>query len=356
MKNRNHVILLFVVAGLFLLAAYSHTFTFVSASSPPPDPSAGCAAFPITVHEGVRSATLPGQGNIAFPDATDFDYPTNLPADYYNQFISHTPDTPLLFASAGDVFLVQNGFGFGHFGWLVWNEYVNSSSTTLAASLTWPGNSQDYTTIAAGQTPPGFAHPVYGFIEAGDPSDTSMHIGDWVAASTGSVGASGLRNALNALIDDGRVLRLPVWVEAVGLGSNGRYLISHFALFRIVGYNLDQSQSYSWLLLEFMGFDESCGQNGQPAAGDPVLHIKAVARSADVVVGWMPNRFLEAETYRLLKADNGGLFAELVVTSANQYADAEVDAGNTYCYQTQALDGNMNLIVASEIRCVAIAP
>lgn len=220
----------------------------------------GCTGFPIAVHEGVRSASYPGQGGTPFPAASQFDAPTNLPPDYYNYYFNHTPDTPLLQATEGDVFKIQNGFGSGNFGWLKWNQYVNSSEVTLDGSLSWPGNSDDYTTNAPGQTPPGFPHGVYGFIEAGDPSDVDMNVNDWVAAGVGSVNSNGVRQTLDSHVANERTLRLIVWDTFDGTGTNGRYHISRFGIFRLLGYNLDQGQGDSWILAEFIRWDESCGQ------------------------------------------------------------------------------------------------
>lgn len=218
----------------------------------------GCTGFPIAVHEGVRSVTAPNTGSNPFPNANQFEYPS--PPPEYQYFFNHTPDTPLLNASEGDIFKVQNGFGEGNFGWLQWNEYVNQGAGTLDGSLTWPGNSDDYTSVANGQPTPGFPHPVYGFIENGDPSDTDMHVGDWVTAGPGSVAGSGVDTVLNGHIDNERTLRLIVWNNAQGQGSNGRYQISGFAIFRLLGYRLNQGQGGSWILAEFIRWDDSCGQ------------------------------------------------------------------------------------------------
>ena len=166
---------------------------------------------------------------------------------------------PLLNAQPGQIFLLDNGFGPGNFGWLVWNEYINASAATLANSLTWPGDSTDYSDHGDGGTiPPGFTHVVRGFIEPGDPTDTEMHIGDWVEASTGSINSNSVRTALNDNIANGRTLRLPVWNNSQQQGMDAQYQISGFAIFRIAGYSL---ATPSWILLEFVSWDTSCGQN-----------------------------------------------------------------------------------------------
>jgi hypothetical protein len=53
------------------------------------------------------------------------------------------------------------------------------------------------------------------------------------------------------------LLRLPLW--NTGDGGNGRYTISDFAIFRIIGYGTTVGEG-DWLLLEFVSYDTSCGQ------------------------------------------------------------------------------------------------
>ncbi len=212
---------------------------------------AACSAFPIGVQADARSVL---QAN--YPDAGEFDNPSP-PA--YGDFPYHTPDVPLPDAQRGDVFLLETGLGSGNFGWLVWNEYINPSANTLANSLTWPGDSADYSDHGdGGPIPPGFGHVVRGFIEAGDPTDTEMQMWDWVQASTGSVNSNVVRTALDDHIANGRTLRLPVWSVSQQQGLDAQFQISGFALFRIAGYRV--SASPGWILLEFVNWDTSCGQ------------------------------------------------------------------------------------------------
>jgi hypothetical protein len=231
-----------------------------------PDPTVGCSAFPITVHEAVRSATPPGSGGPGEYPSGQFDYPN--PEPDYNQFINHVPDIPLAQAEPGYLYLLQNGFGEGNFGWLVWNTGVSANASRLEESLTWPGNSTDYTPTTGGAGVPGSGlGPVNGYIEPIDPLDQAMHVEDWVAVSAGAINSNGVQAVLQGHIDSGRSLRLPVWDEIADAGVNGRYLISGFAIFRIVGYHLSASgQADSWLLLEFVDWDTSCGQIDDVAA------------------------------------------------------------------------------------------
>jgi hypothetical protein len=223
----------------------------------PNNATAGCTAFPIAVHEGIRSVSAPGTGSNPYPSPGEFSYP--LPPPSYASFTDHRDDLPLLEATAGTVYRVQNGFDNGNFGWLVWNQGISANAATLTNSLTWPGDATDYTDHGYGGTGvpgSGFSYNVRGYIEPGDPTDQALHIGDWVAANTGSVNSDGVREQLETHIDLGRMLRLPIWGSSVPGGTSGQYSISHFAIFRLIGYNL----SNNWLLLEFVDFDTSCGQ------------------------------------------------------------------------------------------------
>ncbi len=227
----------------------------------------GCAAFPIAVHEGSRSVSAPGTGSNPYPNAGDFDYPNNPPS--YESFTSHDDDVALRDAQEGDVFRVQNGFGNGNFGWLVWNTGISGDANTLADSLSWPGDSTNYTLCSGGNggcapgtgvPGSGFDRNVRGYIDPDDPTDQSIHIDDWVAASTGSINANGVRDVIEGHVRLDRELRLIVWDNSSGTGANGRYQISGFAIFQLIGYSLDQSGGGSWILAEFKRWDDSCGQ------------------------------------------------------------------------------------------------
>lgn len=212
----------------------------------------GCDGFPIAVHEGIRSVTqaqYPASGHQQAP-----------PVPAYGSFIHHTPNVPLLQAGEGDLFLIQNGFGSGNFGWLTWNQGANNANT-LADSLRWPGNSTDYSRYGNGQGVPGsgFTFPVAGYIEPGDPTDQSLHIGDWVMGSTGGINANEVRNQLNTHVQYDRTLRVLLWNNSQGSGNNGMYQISGFAIMRLISYNTSGGNG-SWILAELIRLDNSCGQ------------------------------------------------------------------------------------------------
>ncbi len=223
----------------------------------------GCAGFPIAVHEGIRSLTDVDGGN-PFPDASDFGYPDpkkDTPPSY-EDFYRNVPQVPLRDAEEGYIFKMYNGFGTGNFGWLQWNTGRPVSATTLGESLAWPGDSTNY--VDHGDSAIHAATPLYpyivrGYVEPTDPLDTALHIGDYIAANTGNINDVKVKNVLNEhidLADSGRTLRVIVWDEAKDPGANGMYRISGFVIAKLRGYNLSQS----WILAEFVRWDESCGQ------------------------------------------------------------------------------------------------
>jgi hypothetical protein len=217
------------------------------------DESKGCDAFPIAIHKDIRSADPPGQGPNSFPLAKDFGM--GSPQPEYDDFINHVPHVLLKDAKEGYVFYIENGFGSGNFGWLRWNSGQPDAEGTLKASLTWPGNSKDYSPAQSGQEI-GDLGRVLGFVNAHDVSDTNMNIGDYVATTTGTVSSDGIRQQLLDHIQKKRVLRLIIWDQATNQGNGGEYRIFGFAKFRLQGYNLSEN----WILAEFVGWDNSCGQ------------------------------------------------------------------------------------------------
>lgn len=220
----------------------------------------GCSAFPIAVHHLTRSVTPPGTGANPYPPANQFDYPSPPPT--YASFTNHRPDIPLSEAKTGDVFFVQQGFGSGNFGWTAWNQGISVNANTLARSLTWPGDSIDYVNRGDGGQPATPLYPwvVRGYVNPVDTSDISMHIGDWVAANTGSINSSAVNAQLQGHINKKRELRLLIWNNSEQQGSNGRYQIIGFAVFKLHGYRLSQAAGGSWILAEFIKWDNSCGQ------------------------------------------------------------------------------------------------
>lgn len=223
------------------------------------DVTVGCSAFPIAPALLNRSVTPPGTGSNPYPDPASFYYPPNPPA--YEQFPHHSPDMPLSDTQPGTVYRVwladdqANNFSF-----LRWNSGINATNQTLANSLAWPGNTRDYTDHGDGgqAVAPGYPHVVRGFVDYVDNTDLSLNIDNWVTVHTGTLGSAAVHDALNEHIDRGRLLRLPVSDAVAGSGNSARAQVHRFGLFRLHGYNL--SAPAAWLLLEFAGWDDSCGQ------------------------------------------------------------------------------------------------
>lgn len=114
--------------------------------------------------------------------------------------------------SLGDIFF---GGGPGNFGWLSWTG--ESSSTTLATSLTPPGDSDTY-------------------VNPNDPSDHEVSLGDWIDGRPGLQNSQAVRDALDLLV--GSPILIPVWDTATGSGNNALYHVTGFALVQITGYEL----------------------------------------------------------------------------------------------------------------------
>ncbi|MCA9974081.1 MAG: PKD domain-containing protein, partial [Anaerolineales bacterium] len=202
-----------------------------------------------------------GGGTHAYPPAADLGSPPPPPA--YTDFPQHRPDVPLAAAQPGDIFLVYQGTLTDSLAWLGWNDGIAATAATLANSLTWPGDTLDYTDHGDGGQPATPLYPwvVRGYVNPVDTSDVTLGEGDWLPASTAGLGSAAVLTALQAHISQQRVLRLPVW-DAQQAGS--LYQARQFGLFRLRGYR--GSQPGVWLLLEFAGWDSACGQRPVPAS------------------------------------------------------------------------------------------
>ncbi len=207
----------------------------------------GCSAFPLIISDGERSLT-----SAQYPNNGDFTYPvSNQPI--FASFTNNRPDIPILNASEGYLFK----FDVGEFDWLVWNEGLAANATNLANSLSWPGDSTNYTACpTCGTAVPGsgYTTAVRGYIEPGDPTDQTLHEGDFVSTSGGGLSDAAVASAIQEHISLDRALRVAVWGETVP-----QYRINQdngFAIIRIIGYNANSN----WILAEFIRWDDSCGQ------------------------------------------------------------------------------------------------
>lgn len=227
----------------------------------------GCSAFPIAVEEGIRnvtSATFPDPGDFTYPDAADVPAESDFPNNDWDE-----TSVTLRDAHEGTLFFIQQGSGSGNFGWLRWNQGINASAQTLSNSMSWPGDSTDYTDQNDGgnlQRIAGWGESYIprGYINPANPTDQSLHINDLVAANTGSVASVGNGNdsPLISAVDSGQTMRVIVWdwQDSQATGVNDTYRVSGFAIMRLHGYRLSQGNGGSWILAEFIRWDTSCGQ------------------------------------------------------------------------------------------------
>ncbi len=228
-----------------------------TATATPSDATAGCqAAWPIGFERGLRSLTA-----ATYPGSSSFDYPANPPI--LAEFPSNGDgDVSIDNAKEGYVYLLTGNDN--RYAWLKWNSGIVDGNNTLANSLTWPGDSWDYSDQgdAGSAFPPFFNHVVRGYINVGITDDQSMHIPDRVSPNTTAT-MSGVTAQLQNHIDTGRVLQLialPVGggtaVSLPAPDNRPYHVIDGFALFRLHGYSVSED----WLLVEFISWDESCGQ------------------------------------------------------------------------------------------------
>jgi uncharacterized repeat protein (TIGR01451 family) len=193
-------------------------------------------------------------------------------------------------AQEGDIFLdIENGVGAGNFGWLNWKDAIQKCpadpdpdiASSLADALTYPGNS----TTCDGNCWKGYLDPDESDAdyECYDPDDDyEINGGDWIWGHTGAVNSSVVGDALNDHVDTGRTLRVAVWDvaqcsgagtecegDAPGGGANVEYRVSGFALVRLLSHDL----SHKKISLQFLRWDNACGQDGGADTCDPYVDL-----------------------------------------------------------------------------------
>jgi len=220
----------------------------------------GCDAFPLALHEDLRSVAPSGNPALDYTVALNTQqnqrYPSVLPT--YPQLTQngHVQDHALKNqAQEGDVFLfVGEGRSTYNYTWLQWNtdstcSGCNQGHTRLRTAFTWPGNS---------------LNPSLGFHDVRDWSDSSLNIGDWVAYSIAD--GSAVTSEASGHIDRSRTLRVILWHETGTLpggpgNSNVDWIeVAQFVNIRILGYKFVAGSSTRWLLIQFVSYDSSCGQ------------------------------------------------------------------------------------------------
>lgn len=225
--------------------------------------SDGCSAFPIALGlGGIRSLTQAGTGSNPFPGSGDFDYP--LVAPFYEQFVRHQPNIGLDDNTPeGTVFKYTLGQSNANFSWLTWNQMIPLGPDALANSLKWPGNSLDYTNHSdTGNNHPDYGYVVRGYAEPGNATNTDLRIDSKVAQATG-VQLSGditfgvVNQSVNENIARERDLRLILFNSVETTTSS--FIVERFGIFKLRGYG-DVGTANEWLLVEFIRWDDTCGQ------------------------------------------------------------------------------------------------
>lgn len=221
------------------------------------DNTKSCTAFPIALNEDAISVAAPGSGSNEYPAEIEFDYPTTPPS--YNSFISHIPNVPLAQAKEGSIFRFYDGNETGDFNWLRWNMGRPDNDVVLRDSISWPGNSSDYKDHGYTEdVPPTPLFPwiVDGYVNSNNDIDISLSENDWILGKSSSITSTIVQGMLNEHIDKVRTLRLIIWDES----NSDSYRMKKVGIFRLVGYHIDATKGASWLALEFVRLDTSCGQ------------------------------------------------------------------------------------------------
>jgi len=129
----------------------------------------------------------------------------------------------------GDMY---NGVTEGDFGWLRWpNDPSGGSTPDLVDALTRPTSSE-------------YENPF-------DEEDTQLNVGDWIWANTGLSNSKGARGAMDGLIAKGWI-RVVVWDEYDGQGTNGMYRAVNFAIVELTAYRLP---GQNWISANFIRYD-----------------------------------------------------------------------------------------------------
>lgn len=240
----------------------TYAWTAEVPEEPIPDNTVSCSYFPIALSQDSLSVSPPLSPTNAYPASADFDYPSTPPS--YYSFVSHVPGVPLSQAQEGFVYRLYDGFDYGEFGWLRWNEGRPDSDLILRNNFLWPGNSKDYKDHSYTEGFP--ASPLFGWIVDGyvnpdNDTDIQLNITDPVLAKNNVItDTSTVQPVINDHIDKKRTLQLVVWDESSVI--SGTYRTAKLGVFRIIGYDIEPTAGQSWLAVEFSHWNSSCGQIG----------------------------------------------------------------------------------------------
>ncbi|PLS81379.1 MAG: hypothetical protein CYG59_05960 [Chloroflexi bacterium] len=146
-----------------------------------------------------------------------------------------------------------------HIGWLTWGGNGNSS---MAASLTFPGNLQDgFTEATPGNgealtnTPNGYLDPL-----------------DWADGNTGVQMSNGIINALQPFTTHPeRIMTLPMYLKTNNQsGTNAKFFITMMGQFQLIGFNAN-GENNSYLRLRYKGEAKAPAVN---CTGEPMFTVE----------------------------------------------------------------------------------
>ncbi len=134
-----------------------------------------------------------------------------------------------------DIGDIMNGTGEGNFGWLRWpDDPSGGSAGTLEDALTRPTSDE--------------------FVNAVDSDDTHLSVGDWVWGNGGASSSSGVKGALNNLVNKGWI-RIVVFDEHSGEGgANGKFHVYSFAIVKLLTWELSPDTK---IAVKFIGYDST---------------------------------------------------------------------------------------------------
>jgi Flp pilus assembly protein TadG len=143
----------------------------------------------------------------------------------------------------GDQIEVRIGDGPGMFGWLYWDPNDQPSQDTLEANLGQPCLISER------------------YLNACNPADNQLSVGDYVVGSTGETVSDGVRKRMDAL--KGNYIRIPLWSEfascAAPCNCSHGYKLVHvagFAIVDIVGVQLTTGDKT--ITARFIRMDAGC--------------------------------------------------------------------------------------------------
>lgn len=133
----------------------------------------------------------------------------------------------------------------GNFGWITWNpDPSNNNAPYVEEELKYPQMSLN------------------DFINATDPTDTQLSIGDNVSTKPGVANSDGIDEELQKLV--GQTILIPVYDNNPGSGQNAYYHISHFAAITVNEICLPRNgqkcdgQNKKQIKATFRGYADDC--------------------------------------------------------------------------------------------------